>query len=105
MHPESIFKLAALQGQILHHAAVGVRPGGTLAYSVCTITPAETVNVTRAFLDAHPAFKLDPFPHPIDGSATGRHPPGLAPGCRLRRHVHRPDDPVRLLNPTTWKRF
>jgi len=70
LHPESIAKLAQLQGQILHAAAAGVRPGGTLVYSVCTITPAETVAVVRDFLNAHPAFQLDPFPHPLDDATT-----------------------------------
>ena len=70
LHPEAVLKLAQLQGQILHHAAAGVRPGGTLAYSVCTVTPSETLGVVRAFLEAHPSFKLDPFPHPLEGSAT-----------------------------------
>jgi 16S rRNA (cytosine967-C5)-methyltransferase len=67
---EAIARLAALQAQILHAAAAGVRPGGTLLYSVCTLTPAETLGVVRPFLDAHPDFGLDPFPHPLTGAAT-----------------------------------
>ena len=41
-HREAIARLAELQSQILHAAAAGVRPGGTLLYSVCTLTPTET---------------------------------------------------------------
>ena len=67
---QAIPRLADLQGQILRAAAAGVRPGGTLVYSVCTLTPAETLGVIRPFLEAHPAFRLDPFPHPLDGSPT-----------------------------------
>jgi 16S rRNA (cytosine967-C5)-methyltransferase len=67
---QAIPRLADLQGQILRAAAPGVRPGGTLVYSVCTLTPAETQGVIRPFLEAHPAFRLDPFPHPLDGSPT-----------------------------------
>jgi 16S rRNA (cytosine967-C5)-methyltransferase len=44
--------------------------GGTLVYSVCTLTPGETVQVVRDFLAAHPGFRLDPFPHPLTGTAT-----------------------------------
>ena len=48
----------------------GVRPGGTLVYSVCTLTPAETHGVVRPFLETHPDFQLDPFPHPLTGAPT-----------------------------------
>lgn len=40
---ESIDELAALQRRLLARAAELVRPGGTLVYSVCTLTAAETV--------------------------------------------------------------
>lgn len=66
----AIPRLAELQGQILRAAAVGVRPGGSLIYSVCTLTPAETTGVIRPFLDEHPEFALDPFPHPLQGTPT-----------------------------------
>ncbi|HEX8200178.1 MAG TPA: RsmB/NOP family class I SAM-dependent RNA methyltransferase [Isosphaeraceae bacterium] len=67
---EAIPRLTDLQARILAAASAGVRPGGTLVYSVCTLTPAETQGVVRAFLEAHPTFRLDPFPHPLDGGAT-----------------------------------
>ncbi|MDR3634868.1 MAG: RsmB/NOP family class I SAM-dependent RNA methyltransferase [Isosphaeraceae bacterium] len=67
---EAILRLAALQGQLLAAASAGVRPGGTLVYSVCTITPAETLNVVQTFLEAHPDFHLDPFVDPINESPT-----------------------------------
>jgi 16S rRNA (cytosine967-C5)-methyltransferase len=67
---EAIARLAELQSQILHAAAAGVRPGGTLLYSVCTLTPTETFGVIRPFLETHPDFQLDPFPHPLTGAAT-----------------------------------
>ena len=67
---QAIPRLAELQGQILHAAAPGVRPGGTLVYSVCTLTPAET-HGRRPRLPRGPSrFRLDPFPHPLDGSPT-----------------------------------
>ena len=70
LDPEAVPRLAAIQAQILRAAAAGVRPGGTLVYSVCTLTIAETQGVLRAFLADRPEFKLDPFPHPLTGDST-----------------------------------
>ncbi len=67
---DAVPRLAELQAQILRAAASGVRPGGTLVYSVCTLTLPETQGVIRAFLADRPEFKLDPFPHPITGAET-----------------------------------
>jgi 16S rRNA (cytosine967-C5)-methyltransferase len=67
---ESIARLAETQGQILKTASQGVKAGGILVYSVCTLTPSETRNVIRPFLEAHPEFQLDPFPHPFNGEQT-----------------------------------
>ena len=66
----AIPRLAALQGEILHAAAPGVRSGGTLIYSVCTLTMAETTGVVDAFLAAHSEFRLDPFPNPLTCAPT-----------------------------------
>ena len=67
MRPDAVPRLAALQADILHAASLGVKPGGTLVYSVCTITPMETTDVIAEFLQNHPQFRLDPFPNPLDG--------------------------------------
>ena len=67
---EAIPRLAALQTQLLKAASAGVKPGGALVYSVCTLTPTETIDVVRAFLEANPDFQLDPFPHPIAETPT-----------------------------------
>lgn len=64
---DAVPRLAALQARILKAAAPGVRPGGTLVYSVCTLTPLETRDVVRTFLADHPQFRLDNFPHPFNG--------------------------------------
>jgi 16S rRNA (cytosine967-C5)-methyltransferase len=66
----AVARLAELQAQILKAASAGVRPGGTLVYSVCTLTLPETQNIIRAFLAENPRFQLDPFPHPILGTPT-----------------------------------
>ena len=54
--PEDPANLAELQGRLLAAAAPLVAPGGTLTYSVCTLTRAEGVEVVEAFLGGHPEF-------------------------------------------------
>jgi 16S rRNA (cytosine967-C5)-methyltransferase len=43
LRPDDIDALAALQARILPAARALVRPGGTLVYSVCTLTAAESI--------------------------------------------------------------
>jgi 16S rRNA (cytosine967-C5)-methyltransferase len=62
--------LAARQLHGLAVAAAGVRPGGTLVYTVATVTRSETVGVAQAFLDSHPEFHLDAFPNPLEEGTT-----------------------------------
>lgn len=58
-------RLARLQVELLNEAATLVRSGGTLTYSVCTLTRAETVDVADAFLAKHPGWAPLPTPdHP-----------------------------------------
>jgi 16S rRNA (cytosine967-C5)-methyltransferase len=57
--PESIAELSALQARILTAAGAATVAGGTLVYSVCTISHAEGRRVVEAFLDAHPDFSAD----------------------------------------------
>jgi 16S rRNA (cytosine967-C5)-methyltransferase len=52
LRPEAVEELAALARDLLRAAAGAVRPGGTLLYSVCTLTEAETVGVDRWAQDA-----------------------------------------------------
>lgn len=51
--------LATRQRELLDAGAAALRPGGTLVYSVCTITRAEGPDVVDAFLAARPDFSLD----------------------------------------------
>jgi 16S rRNA (cytosine967-C5)-methyltransferase len=56
INQDAISELAALQARILAAGAAALRPGGTLVYSLCTISAAEGVAVVDAFLRAHSEF-------------------------------------------------
>jgi 16S rRNA (cytosine967-C5)-methyltransferase len=59
--PERIAELAPLQARILSAGAAATRPGGTLVYSVCTVSRAESDDVAERFLAEHPGWESDPF--------------------------------------------
>jgi 16S rRNA (cytosine967-C5)-methyltransferase len=63
--------LAARQLQLLGAASAGVRAGGTLVYTVSTLTRCETAGVLDAFLQSHPEYRLQGFPHPLEDATTG----------------------------------
>jgi 16S rRNA (cytosine967-C5)-methyltransferase len=81
--PEAIDELALLQSRILAAGASVLAPGGTLVYSVCTISHAEGDAVIDGFLAQHPDFlgveRLQLLPHRdgTDGFFI----------ARLRRHT------------------
>jgi 16S rRNA (cytosine967-C5)-methyltransferase len=55
--PERIAELAPLQARILRAGAHATRPGGTLVYSVCTISRAESEDVVEDFLREQTDFE------------------------------------------------
>lgn len=67
---EGVSQLASLQARILEAGATAVRAGGTLVYSVCTISAAEGVGVVNDFLATHPDFSAsalgDEYPDWVD---------------------------------------
>jgi 16S rRNA (cytosine967-C5)-methyltransferase len=56
--------LPALQYTILEQAARQVKIGGTLAYSTCSLNPAENGDVANRFLQEHPDFVPVPLQLP-----------------------------------------
>jgi 16S rRNA (cytosine967-C5)-methyltransferase len=62
IQPADVARLAALQRQLLQAAVPLVRPGGTLVYSVCTMTGEETRAIDGWL--AHTAPHLIPTPPP-----------------------------------------
>jgi 16S rRNA (cytosine967-C5)-methyltransferase len=56
--PEDPARLAVVQGGILASAARALKPGGTLVYSTCTISPAENERLVQGFLAANPNFSI-----------------------------------------------
>jgi 16S rRNA (cytosine967-C5)-methyltransferase len=56
---EAIDELADMQSRILAAGAARVAPGGTLVYSVCTISRREGEMVLERFLRAHPEFAAE----------------------------------------------
>ena len=57
--PERIAELAPEQARILAAGADATRPGGTLVYSVCTISRSESDDVVERFLTGHRGWEAD----------------------------------------------
>jgi 16S rRNA (cytosine967-C5)-methyltransferase len=81
--PRDLAIMAAAQRSILHGAATGVRPGGLLVYSTCSLEPEENDAQVETFLAEHSDFTLEPPP-------PGAVPPEVLDAGRLRvlPHVH-----------------
>ncbi len=69
-------RMAAFQSRMLANAAMLVRQGGALVYSVCSIAPEEGEGVIRAFLEANRDFKVDSQPPNRDEIADLLHADG-----------------------------
>jgi 16S rRNA (cytosine967-C5)-methyltransferase len=57
--PDAVERLAAIQRELLDEAVTLVRPGGTLTYSVCTLTRAETIDVADGLATRHDLVALE----------------------------------------------
>jgi 16S rRNA (cytosine967-C5)-methyltransferase len=58
-HRDQIKELSRIQEGLIEAAAEHVRPGGTLVYSTCTISPSENEDQVHNFLARHPDFAAD----------------------------------------------
>ncbi len=60
VRPEDLESLSKIQRAILESAASVLRPGGSLVYSTCTITPEENESVVQAFMATRPGWQIAP---------------------------------------------
>ena len=66
------FRSWELQKRLLGHAVRGVKPGGRLIYSVCTLTRGETEDVALDFEAKHPGFARVELASPSGNKQNGR---------------------------------
>jgi 16S rRNA (cytosine967-C5)-methyltransferase len=64
LDPSDIDGLAALQRELLTEAVARIRPGGLLAYGVCTFSRTETLDVDTWAAEAFPELTAAPAPGP-----------------------------------------
>jgi 16S rRNA (cytosine967-C5)-methyltransferase len=64
IQPDAVERLAELQRELVDAAVALLRPGGTLVYSVCTLTRQESLAIDEHLASRHPA--LEPLPAPRD---------------------------------------
>jgi 16S rRNA (cytosine967-C5)-methyltransferase len=62
LDPADIGRVAALQRELLAAAVASVRPGGLVAYCVCTLTREETLDIDAWAAAEFPAFTAVPGP-------------------------------------------
>jgi 16S rRNA (cytosine967-C5)-methyltransferase len=62
IRPGDVDDLAVLQRDLVRAAAIRLRPGGTLVYSVCTLTRAETIDVDEWIAAELPELVAQPHP-------------------------------------------
>jgi 16S rRNA (cytosine967-C5)-methyltransferase len=77
---QDVKELAAIQKQLLAHAAPSVKPGSKLIYAVCTLTRSETVEVVADF-NARFATEFEPMTLPEISSSQSLLPPAQNSGA------------------------
>jgi 16S rRNA (cytosine967-C5)-methyltransferase len=66
--PDDAPEMAAIQRGILENASSGVKRGGVLVYSTCSMFARENDAVIDDFLSRHPEYRLEDFLHPLAGT-------------------------------------
>ena len=74
IEPEAIEELAHQQSAILAAAARALKPGGTLTYSVCTISAPESHRLLEGYLAEHPELEVDDLGARYPGWRDGADP-------------------------------
>jgi 16S rRNA (cytosine967-C5)-methyltransferase len=82
-----ILELTRIQEELLESGARHVRPGGTLVYSTCTISPSENEERVHSFLARHPDFEAEDLAAELPEFKHPRTPRFL----QLLPHVHGTD--------------
>ena len=82
-HPGDVATLGPLQRGLLAAALAAVRPGGLVAYVTCSPHLAETVDVIKAVLPAHPGTEV------VDARSAFGSIPHLDPGPFVQLWPHR----------------
>jgi len=78
VQPAEIERLRTAQLELLHQAALIVKPGGVLVYSTCSLEPEENGEVVKQFLSTHADFKSEsehellPFVNHVDGAFVAK---------------------------------
>jgi 16S rRNA (cytosine967-C5)-methyltransferase len=85
--PDQMKELGRIQEGLFESAARHVRPGGTLVYSTCTISPSENEDQVHNFLARHPEFAADDLAAELPEFRHPRTPRFL----QLLPHVHGTD--------------
>jgi 16S rRNA (cytosine967-C5)-methyltransferase len=67
LRPEDLGRLVPLQRRLLRQAAEGVRPGGVVVYSTCSMEPEENRAVVQQFLKEAPQWGLDAEEESVPG--------------------------------------
>jgi 16S rRNA (cytosine967-C5)-methyltransferase len=65
LRAEDVRELAELQAQLLENAAISVKPGGKLVYSVCSPARSETTRVVEGFESTSLGFSPLPVKNPL----------------------------------------
>lgn len=93
IQPTDVVELADLQQRLIEAAALIVRPGGTVAYSVCTVTASETTEVITSFARRHPDWSVSaPSSAPWTPHGPGALIPPHGQDAMFAAHLHRPAD-------------
>ncbi|MDD3155771.1 MAG: RsmB/NOP family class I SAM-dependent RNA methyltransferase, partial [Victivallaceae bacterium] len=67
---EELDEFAAIGNGILDNVCSGVRPGGVLVYSTCSLFHKENADVVERFLASHAQFTLESFEDPVSGQQS-----------------------------------